>query len=297
MQLPRKSWDKATAGPVAESILAWAKTVPADKRTAQDFVETTQTGIEMASLLPAADATRLRKELRGLGVSVFVVKTVREQMRYDTTRLVVEVGKPFEVIMENLDAMPHNLVFVEPGTRQSVAESVATMPPDKLDSRGRPYLPPNDKRVLNATKLLEPGQKETIRLIAPATEGEYEYVCTFPGHWQNMYGTLIVTKDVDAYLQAHPVAHRFRKHPSRGRSMCIPIDLNMNTRNTMNISRRHVFTFPVLTFHRAPISSSAPRPFASPHIVPADRTSRSVNEPDHQEDQTPPATYQAPGRS
>ena len=44
------------------------------------------------------------------------------------------------------------------------------------------------------------------RTLFPATEGEYEYVCTFPGHWAIMWGKLIVTKDVDAYLQAHPVA-------------------------------------------------------------------------------------------
>jgi hypothetical protein len=31
--------------------------------------------------------------------------------------------------------------------------------------------------------------------------GEYEYVCTYPGHWEQMWGKLVVTKDVDAYLR------------------------------------------------------------------------------------------------
>jgi azurin/glucose/arabinose dehydrogenase len=210
MQLPHESWDKATAGPVAESILAYAKTVSAGDRTKQDFVETVQAGMQLAALLPDADAARLRKELRGLGVSVFVVKTVREQMRYDTPRLVVEAGKPFEVIFENVDLMPHNIVFVEPGARQAVAEAAQTMKPDALDSAGRAYVPQEgkkpDKRVLEASKLIEPGQKDTIKLTAPKKEGEYEYVCTFPGHWMLMWGKLIVTKDVDAYLEAHPQA-------------------------------------------------------------------------------------------
>ncbi len=204
MQLPRDSWTPEAAGPIAESILVWAKTVPAGDRTKQDFIETAQTGMEMAALLPAADATRIRKELRGLGVSVFVIKTVREQMRYDTPRLVVEAGKPFEVILENMDVMPHNIVFVEPGTRKAVAESVQTMPPTQLDKHGRAYVKEKDKRVLDASRLLEPGKKETLKLTAPETEGEYEYVCTFPGHWMIMWGRLIVTKDVDAYLQKNP---------------------------------------------------------------------------------------------
>jgi len=206
MQLPREARDKAAAAPVAESILTWAKTVPASDRTKQDFVETLQAGQELASLLPAADAARVRKELRALGVSVFVVKTVREQMRYDTTRIVVEAGKPFEVIFENVDAMPHNLVFVEPGTRQPVSESVQTQPPHKLDKKGRAYVPERDQRVIDASKTLEAGEKEILKVTAPKQEGEYEYVCTFPGHWMLMWGKLIVVKDVDAYLEAHPEA-------------------------------------------------------------------------------------------
>jgi azurin/glucose/arabinose dehydrogenase len=209
-QLPRESWDAATAAQVIDSILTYAKSVPPKDRTEQRYVETVQTGMELASLLAPPEAARIRKELRSLGVSVFVVKTVREQMRYDTPRIVVEAGKPFEVIFENVDMMPHNFVLVQPGTRQAVAEAVQTMKPDHLDKEGRAYIPWDgkklDKRVLDATRLIEPGHKETLKLTAPKTEGEYEYVCTFPGHWMIMTGKLIVTKDVDAYLQKNPEA-------------------------------------------------------------------------------------------
>jgi len=195
---------------VVDSIVTYAKSVAPKDRTEQRYVETVQTGMELASLLPPADSARIRKELRSLGVSVFVVKTVREQMRYDTPRIVVEAGKPFEVIFENVDMMPHNFVLVQPGTRQAVAEAVQTMKPDHLDKDGRAYIPGDgkklDKRVLDATRLIEPGQKQTLKLTAPKAEGEYEYVCTFPGHWMIMSGKLIVTKDVDAYLQKNPEA-------------------------------------------------------------------------------------------
>jgi len=91
-------------------------------------------------------------------VNVFVIKTLREQMRYDTPRLVVEAGKPFEVILENMDAMGHNFVIVKPGTKEKVGTASATMTPDKLDGQGRAYMP-NSSDILAATKLVEPGQR------------------------------------------------------------------------------------------------------------------------------------------
>ena len=207
-QLPRTAWSKDLADPAAAGLVTWAKKVPAEDRTTQDYIEVVQVANDLASLLPPERAAVARKVLKDLRVNVFVIKTVREQLRYDTTRLVVEAGKPFQVIFENPDAMPHNLVFVHPGSFQSVAEEVQTQAPDKLDSKGRAYLPAKDDRVIAATKLLENGQKETLSIQAPANEGSYEFVCTFPGHWAIMHGTLVVTKDVDAYLQLHPEAEK-----------------------------------------------------------------------------------------
>ena len=203
LALPRDSWDKAQAMPVAQSILAYAKSLDENQRKGQAFIELNQLGMEMASV--AGDAA-LRKELRGLGVSTFVIKTVQEQMRYDTQRIIVEAGKPFEIILDNADLMPHNLVIVEPGQHMTVSTAAMTMTlteVDKKDKRKRQYLP-KGHQILEATRLVEPGQKETIKLEAPKKEGVYEYVCTFPGHGILMWGALVVSSDVDAYLAAHP---------------------------------------------------------------------------------------------
>ena len=190
------------AGEIAQSILAYAKKLDAGARTKQEFLELNQLGMEMASL---ADNAALRKELRGLGVPVFVVKTVHEQMRYDTQRIVVEKGKPFEIILENTDGMPHNLMVIDGGKHIEIGTSTMTMPPDRLDKKGRAYMPDEKKfKIYESTKLLEPGQKETIKLSGMGKEGEYEYVCTFPGHFMIMWGKLIVTKDVDDYLAKNP---------------------------------------------------------------------------------------------
>ena len=205
-QLPRSAWSKELADPLAGSLVNWARRVPAEERTTQDYIEVVQVTNDLISLMPPERASVARKVLRDLRVNVFVVKAVREQLRFDTARLVVEAGKPFQIIFENPDAMPHNIVFVQPGTMQSVAESVQAQAPDKLDGKGRAYVPEKDPRVIAASKLLEAGQKETLDVTAPDKEGSYEFVCTFPGHWAIMHGKLIVTKNVDAYLQANPEA-------------------------------------------------------------------------------------------
>ncbi len=203
--LPRASWPKDQAAIAAASLVKWAKEVPPAGRTSQDFVEAVQTADDFAGLQPIAQALALRKELKEVRVAVFVVRTVREQMRYDVPRLVVEAGKAFEVIFANDDFMPHNLVFVKPGTRESIANLTATMKPEDRDNKGRPYVP-NNPAIIAATKLIEAGQKETLKVTAPETDGTYEFVCTYPGHFTLMWGTLVVTHNVDAYLTTHPAA-------------------------------------------------------------------------------------------
>jgi azurin len=201
-KLPASAWSKNQA--VIDHIIGWAQAVPVARRRSSEYTETFKVAQQFIALLSGADAEAATQALASLDVKTFTIKAVREQLRYDTVRLVVEAGKPFEVIFENPDAMPHNLVFVQPGTLQEVATSVQTQGPDKLDSKGRAYVPDNDLRVLEATKLVEAGKSETLKMIAPSVEGAYPFVCTFPGHWAVMKGELIATKNVKAYQEAHP---------------------------------------------------------------------------------------------
>ena len=203
--LPRNSWPKTGGGELAQSLIAWAKRVPVEERTSRDFVEAVQMAETLAGSLQPEQAAAARRELRNLRVPVFYVRTVREQMRYDVPRLVVEAGKPFSIVLENTDFMPHNLVVLKPGAREKIGPVADKMKPDQLDARGRPYVP-RTPDILEATKLVEPGQQETLKLTAPKEEGNYEYCCTFPEHWRIMFGQLVVTRDVEGYLQEHPFA-------------------------------------------------------------------------------------------
>ena len=203
--LPRDSWSAEGAGRAARALVAWAGKAHPNERTGRDYVESVQVAEDLAGLLPANEADALRQTLSGLRVAVFVVRAVVEGMRYDTPRIVVQAGRAFDLIFDNPDVMPHNLVVVKPGTREQVGVAAAAMTPEARDSKGRTFVPDLGS-VVAATKMLEAGQSETLKIPASAlrTEGEYEYVCTFPGHWAMMWGKLIVTKDVDAYLKANP---------------------------------------------------------------------------------------------
>jgi len=201
--LPRAAWTSEFTAPAAKALIAWAGKTHASERTSRDYVETIQVAEELAGTLPQDDAVALRKTLAGLRVSVYIVRAVVEEMRFDTPRIVVPAGKAFEIIFENPDVMPHNLVVVQPGARERVALEAMQLPPENLDRQGRAWVG-ESREIVAATKLLENGQSETLRLRPIREEGVYEYVCTFPGHWTVMFGQLVVTKDVDAYLKANP---------------------------------------------------------------------------------------------
>jgi azurin/glucose/arabinose dehydrogenase/lysophospholipase L1-like esterase len=203
--LPRATWPAPAIATAARDLTEWAEKSHPSERTGRDFIETIQVANLLVGALPAAEAEPLRVTLSGLRVAVFIVRTVNEEMRYDTQRLVVPAGKSYEIIFENSDGMPHNLVVTEAGARQKVGMAAMELPPGHTDRQGRAYVP-EDKEIVAATRMVETGEAQTLKLVAPRTEGTYDFFCTFPGHWALMFGQIVVTKDVDAYLKANPVA-------------------------------------------------------------------------------------------
>jgi hypothetical protein len=51
----------------------------------------------MAVLLGDAGKTTLAEPPKAISVDVFIVHTVHEQLRFDTTRIEVQAGKQFEI--------------------------------------------------------------------------------------------------------------------------------------------------------------------------------------------------------
>ena len=203
-RIDKQHWPDGEIAPLAEAIVAHALQTPANERTDTPFLETVQLGNELASLLDTEAGTRIRGILDDLGVTVILLRTLMDQTRYDKRLIVVETGKRVEIVLENEDFMPHNLVIAVPGAREEIGLAADGMPtPARPDSQGRYYIPASPK-VLYATKLLEPGQTEKLNFEAPAEPGDYPYLCTFNGHWRRMYGHLLVVEDMEEYLKNPP---------------------------------------------------------------------------------------------
>jgi uncharacterized protein len=112
------------------------------------------------------------------------------EMQFDKTELTVAPGQLVEIIFNNPDAMQHNFVLGASGSLQAIgtaADELARSP----NGAAQQYVPQMTE-VLFSTKLVEPGETVTVQFKAPAQTGQYPYVCTFPGHWRIMNGTLNV---------------------------------------------------------------------------------------------------------
>ena len=112
------------------------------------------------------------------------------QMRFDRDSHRVKTGKNVELIFKNNDTLPlmHNLLLVKPGTRIEVVNDAIAMGAEGMANN---YVPDNPN-VLAATPLIQIGNSYSLYFKAPEKPGDYEYVCTYPGHGLIMWGTLFV---------------------------------------------------------------------------------------------------------
>jgi azurin len=117
------------------------------------------------------------------------IKTLRAQMRYDTTEFGVKPGQKVKIVFQNEDDMPHNMCFFQPGTDVVAA---ANKQMDKPEEALKRNWIPDDSRMWAHTKPLNPKETDTITFTAPEKTGVYPYVCTFPGHAAIMQGKMTV---------------------------------------------------------------------------------------------------------
>lgn len=48
------------------------------------------------------------------------------------------------------------------------------------------------KKIIAYTPIPKPGETVSVTFTTPSEPGKYGYVCTSPGHWATMQGTMIV---------------------------------------------------------------------------------------------------------
>lgn len=124
------------------------------------------------------------------GPDVSITVGTEPGLLYDRSSFQVPAGARVALTFTNDDDMTHNLVVVMPGTATEVGERAMNM---GLDGPENEYVP-DTENVLHYTNLLQPDESETIYFTAPEQPGDYMYVCTFPGHYMSMRGTMKVVE-------------------------------------------------------------------------------------------------------
>lgn len=195
--IPKTAWPRDAVPKLIEQMVAIVKAVPADKRADKANLAAYEFADALTTLLPADQAAKYRKELQALGVRVVRIGTLPERMSYDREFIAVQAGKTVEIIFDNFDLMPHNLVIGKPGSLEELgmqAEATAT----DADAPKRNYVPKSNK-ILLSSRLIQPNETQRLSFKTPKEPGVYPIVCTYPGHWRIMHMALYVVADLDAY--------------------------------------------------------------------------------------------------
>jgi azurin len=108
-----------------------------------------------------------------------------DKMRFDVTAFEAKPGQKISVTLKNVGTTPkfsmgHNFIMLDRSVNVGNAQTFL----DKASTEAaHDYVPPNSKDVLAHTKLLGPGESDTVTFNAPFIPGEYLYLCSFPGHY------------------------------------------------------------------------------------------------------------------
>jgi len=180
----------AIAAPAHDHAAMAATAKPAPKKAAAATkTKTANASKATASKLPK----RMTKKPASWGSDADITTInvgTKPGLKFDPSQIRVKAGSKVKVVFHNNDDMLHNFVIVLPGTAIEVGEMGMKL---GLEGQEKNYIPQTDK-LLYHTNLLQPSETETIYFEAPSKPGEYTYVCTVPGHFYVMQGTLNVVK-------------------------------------------------------------------------------------------------------
>lgn len=113
-----------------------------------------------------------------------------DAMQFDTKEIVVDkTCEEFTVNLKHVGKLPvaamgHNWVLTKQSDVQAVAtEGIAA----GLDND---YVKPDDDRVIAHTKVIGGGEETSVTFDVAALpkDDDYEFFCSFPGHWAMMKG-------------------------------------------------------------------------------------------------------------
>jgi azurin len=119
--------------------------------------------------------------------------TANDAMKFSVVEIAAKPGERLSVTLANTGSTPkfsmgHNWVLLV------TAANVDAFLVSAAEAATTEYVPASKRaEILTSTKLLGPGERDTVTFAAPSAPGRYPFLCSFPGHAQvGMRGVLIV---------------------------------------------------------------------------------------------------------
>ena len=112
-----------------------------------------------------------------------------DQMKFNLSEINAKAGDTVVLTLKHVGKLPkaamgHNWVLLAKGT------DVGTFAGKAMRARETEYIPEGDEIIVH-TALIGGGEETTIEFVVPEA-GEYDFICSFPGHFSLMKGKFIV---------------------------------------------------------------------------------------------------------
>jgi azurin len=156
-----------------------------DKKEAADTASAPSSNLMTEA--PPYDASRIESDAPIVQLTIRARGNTMTEMNFDQAELRIKAGTTvmLTLINESKDAsMLHNFVLIESGSAAKVAA-------EGLKEGADNNFTPRIKEMLVSTVMTKPGETDAITFPAPEP-GEYEFICTYPGHYTKMRGKFIV---------------------------------------------------------------------------------------------------------
>ena len=116
-----------------------------------------------------------------------------DQMQFNKKTMEIKAGETIKLTLKHVGKLPkiamgHNIVILKKGT------NLATWAGKAMTAAATDYIPADKASkdaVIAHTKTLGGGETDTIT-FSIKDAGEYEYLCSFPGHFAIMQGKITV---------------------------------------------------------------------------------------------------------
>lgn len=159
----------------------------------QQESETAAEANEQTTTLPGEDQLIQNEPKKSYHLQVEALGNSVEKMRFDPDTIRVNANALVTVELTNRagdSALVHNIVFVQNNKAEEVVQAA-------LRAGAEEGFVPDHPAVFGGSELVEPGETTEFTFTAPFQSGEYTFISTYPGQWQQMKGVFIVEPVVE----------------------------------------------------------------------------------------------------